>query len=290
MPQIKILLTGAELLQTETIYTELVAAGFSTYLANSSALKGELFVQIPEASDVSFAHKMLKICLDHDFKALVPQLALEVDALAPAKTLFSEYGISIICPDMNQWALISDKTALFSFLQSKQIAVPQTKLLEKQEDFAASMLQLGYPSKKIKVSPLKALNEGDFRIVDDSVTVYNTLFPDFNNPLISYTQLSRIISAGNFPSLILSECINGTEFSFEAYFENGKLISSTNTDELVIQELAKGIAYLLDLSGSFEFSFTQTAQAYCLTNLQPTTLNNPKDLVNLLNTELSKLD
>ncbi|MCO4291652.1 hypothetical protein NF867_02075 [Solitalea sp. MAHUQ-68] len=287
MSQIKLLLTGAQQVQTEELYNTL-SLKYSVYLADSSALTGERFVQIPNITDMAFAHKILKICLDNDFKIVVPQLFDEIGLLAPAKTLFGEYGIVIACPNKAEWDILADKEILFSSLSAARIAVPAFRKLEKFEGFAASMLQLGYPSKQVKVEPCTNNASSDYRIVDDRVDAYYSIFPDIENPLISYTQLSKIVAADNFPALFLSEHLEGQQGYFTAYFNDGELITD-DEPSAILPEIAKEIGTVLNLNGCFELQFTQTEKGYFLHKLIHK-LNTGDKLVTYITNELNKLD
>ncbi len=62
------------------------------------------FLQIPEGSSSSFAHQLLKLCLDNHVDIVFPLRKDELQPLAEAKVLFSEYGIRLIVPDPEQLA------------------------------------------------------------------------------------------------------------------------------------------------------------------------------------------
>ncbi|UKJ06158.1 hypothetical protein [Solitalea lacus] len=289
MSQTKVLLTGAQLPQTEQIYNALSSGQYTVFLADTSDLTGDFFVQIPLYSDSAFAHKILKLCLDNEFKVVIPQIPAEIKALAPAKTLFAEYGIALICPDKRINDLLSDLSLLYTTLQEEKVSVPAFRKVENVENFAPAMLQLGYPSKKIKVEPVNAAKPTDFRIVDDTVNTYGLLFPDPELPLISYTHLSKLIAADNFPPLVFSEFENGVELTYSADFSNGVLQTKSTEEVDLIKSLAVGIASILKLNGNFRFSFVQAAKGFNLIKLN-WNLPETDKLLTFINNELQKLD
>lgn len=269
--QTRLLLTGASLPQTERIFNPLNGT-FHVFLGDSLDLTGESFIPIPQPDDTAFAHKMLKICLDHEIKVVVPQVKQELNALAPAKTLFAEYGIAVLCPEKSILDLLNDKSLLYTRLEAEGFAVPAIQKLAKYDSFVSTMLKIGYPSKKIRVEPLQPVANNDFRIVDDSVSTYGLLFPDPQLPLISYTQLSKLLSGDNFPVLLLSELIEGNACTQVGYFEQG--ICKTNTaDEpdnlnMILMQLSSTVADILKLSGNYELDFVQTQAGFYFIGLR----------------------
>ncbi|MNS39455.1 carbamoyl phosphate synthase-like protein [compost metagenome] len=203
---------------------------------------------------------------------VVPQLKQELEALASAKTLFSEYGIAVLCPSKNILDLLNDKSRLYNRLESEGFAVPAISKLDKFDSFVSTMLKLGYPSKKIKVEPISKRLNSDFRIVDDSVDAYSSLFPNLQNPLISYTQLSKLLSADNFPELLLSVCIDGALQSQIGYYEKGTCKTNTYEDpeplNMILMQLSSSIADVLNLNGSYQLDFVQTEAGFYFTDLK----------------------
>ncbi len=57
------------------------------------------YLNIPSASSPAFVHEMLKRCLDREIGSLIPLGADELQPMAAARPLFSEYGIDIWVPD-----------------------------------------------------------------------------------------------------------------------------------------------------------------------------------------------
>lgn len=62
------------------------------------------FQHIPKGTDPTFAHELLRLCLDHDIRFLLPLGWSEIQSLVETKQLFEEYGIQVCCPDREQIA------------------------------------------------------------------------------------------------------------------------------------------------------------------------------------------
>ena len=64
------------------------------------------FSSIPLGTDPTFAHELLKICLDQQIHLLLPIGLAEIRAIAEAKVLFEEYDIQVLTPSMEELAEI----------------------------------------------------------------------------------------------------------------------------------------------------------------------------------------
>src|SRR5690606_15912141 len=62
------------------------------------------FRSIPKGDNPTYAHELLKICLDQQIHILLPIGLLEIRAIAEAKVLFEEYNIQVLTPSMEELA------------------------------------------------------------------------------------------------------------------------------------------------------------------------------------------
>lgn len=63
------------------------------------------YPQIPTGVNPTFAHELLKLCLDQQIDFVLPLGESEINALAEAKQLFEEYDITAIVPAMDNLPL-----------------------------------------------------------------------------------------------------------------------------------------------------------------------------------------
>lgn len=56
------------------------------------------FLKIPHGDSSSFAHQVLALSLDHHIDTILPLRREELQAFAPARKLFDEYGIKVVVP------------------------------------------------------------------------------------------------------------------------------------------------------------------------------------------------
>lgn len=96
----KTLITGALTAEAARLKNVLQHGGEVIILADSALpdfiLKNSNYIQIPDADDSSFVHKMLSISLNSGVEKLYPLRGKEIQLLSEAKVLFQEYGINII--------------------------------------------------------------------------------------------------------------------------------------------------------------------------------------------------
>lgn len=60
------------------------------------------YLKIPKAKNPVFAHELLKLALDTESQYILPLDIDEVRVLSQSKVLFDEYGITIVCPSIQQ--------------------------------------------------------------------------------------------------------------------------------------------------------------------------------------------
>ncbi len=59
------------------------------------------FINIPKGDSNTYAHEVLKVCLDLEIDKIYPLYSDEILALAGSQQLFNEYGIEVIIPSLN---------------------------------------------------------------------------------------------------------------------------------------------------------------------------------------------
>ncbi|WP_026899389.1 ATP-grasp domain-containing protein [Daejeonella oryzae] len=75
---------------------------FADHIDNSHLkYSGRKHIQIPAGNSASYAHELLKACLDLDIEKIYPLYFDEIVALSEAKLLFDEYGIKVIVPGID---------------------------------------------------------------------------------------------------------------------------------------------------------------------------------------------
>ncbi|WP_036691877.1 hypothetical protein [Pedobacter glucosidilyticus] len=144
---------------------------------------------IPDGNKSSFAHELLSLCLDLDITLVFPLKLSEQKALAEAKVLFEEYGISLALPDLIQAQKIHQLKHLHS-----ELSIPYETVVD-FASFSKAILALGYPEKKIAISQYEGI--GDLIIIKDDVK------NDFFNGLkfMPFTLAAKVLNQNPFTKI-----------------------------------------------------------------------------------------
>ena len=82
-------------------------------------LQKQHYHRIPTGSNPTFAHEVLKLCLDKGCQMLLPLGKIELEPLQEARVLFEEYGISVLMPeDVTSCFFVEDPSGDVRILQA----------------------------------------------------------------------------------------------------------------------------------------------------------------------------
>ena len=134
----KILLTGGKsavalkLLKAFTNYSVVLADYGDVPLFAS---KDYQFISLGIKNEDILAHNLLNYCLNEGLTTILPLHSFEVEALAKAKILFSEFNIEVLLPNLNDlnqyfkpgmknksddWAVFNDGKLIFSTKENEE--------------------------------------------------------------------------------------------------------------------------------------------------------------------------
>ena len=99
------------------------------------ATKDYRFISLGIKNEDVLAHTLLNNCLNEGVEAILPLYGFEVEALAKAKILFSEFNIDVLLPDSlaemyldtnlkektNNWTIFKDGVLIFSTINEESI-------------------------------------------------------------------------------------------------------------------------------------------------------------------------
>lgn len=71
---------------------------YATAESFPAVLKQQGYQVLPEATAATYAHELLKLCLDLGIQYVLPLGALELEPLHEARLLLEEYGITLLVP------------------------------------------------------------------------------------------------------------------------------------------------------------------------------------------------
>lgn len=227
--KVNVLLTGAGAPGAPGIIKCLKLASFINLTvcdANPNAVGrylNEHFFTIPKASDPAFSEIILEECLKRKIDVVVPIVTRELFHFANQKIEFRKKGITVLVSDYHALHIANDKSKLYEFLASKNIEVPDFRVVNNIDSFKQALKDLGYPSKKVCFKPSVSNGSRGFRIIDDAVDEFDLLFNyKPNSTFIKYDDSIRILSSQKFPELLVSEFLPGDEYSIDCLAVNGK--------------------------------------------------------------------
>lgn len=127
--------------------------GYETLFAESGEIPNILLASpdykcLPYAVAPTFAHELLRLCLDEEVDVILPLRLAEMQVLAESATLFWEYGIEVLAPSKTQ-------IVQFGVLSNPQKHLP-IQVLSKGKNILTGTL----------LSPLGDLN-GPFLVPDN---------------------------------------------------------------------------------------------------------------------------
>jgi carbamoyl-phosphate synthase large subunit len=135
---------------------------------------------------------------------------------------FERSGTKIILSPAASLEIANNKSRLYEFLQKKNIPVPQFKTVRNIKEFSEAVNLLGYPEKTICFKPSISNGSRGFRIITNKINELDLLLnhkPD--HVIISLENAINILSAGEFPELLVIEYLQGDEYSVDCLAKNG---------------------------------------------------------------------
>lgn len=215
----------------------------------------ENFYEIPVATATLFAETVLSLCQQKKIDIILPLVTKELLPFANHKDEFEKAGIKLLVTSAASLEIANNKSRLYQFLQWRGITVPDFRVIETVEQFTTALQELGYPDKQICFKPSISNGSRGFRIVTSQVNELDLLFNyKPGNTYISYSDAVRILSSGEFPELLVSEYLPGTEYSVDCLANNGEAI-------LIVPRSRKKMINGISTEG--EFINDENIIAYC---------------------------
>lgn len=213
------------------------------------------FETIPAADDPAFITALLALCQRKNISAVLPLVTKELLPLAHATALFEKAGIKLLVSSAASLEIANNKSRLYEFLQWRDIAVPDFRVVETLEQFQQDVSELGYPGKPVCFKPSVSNGSRGFRIMDEQINESELLFK--HKPNATYIRLAdavRILSAAPFPELLVSEYLPGEEYSVDCLANKGETI-------IAVPRIRRKMINGISVQG--EFIQDESIIAYC---------------------------
>ncbi|HQU56691.1 MAG TPA: ATP-grasp domain-containing protein [Chitinophagaceae bacterium] len=218
---------------------------------------GDDFVQIPFATDANFIPSILTIAKQKNIHCILPLVTKELLPLAESKTKFEQENIKLLLSEKEPLTIANNKAQLYQFLQWRDIAVPDFRVVDSVELLKTAVQELGFPAKQVCIKPSEANGSRGFRIITNELDELDLFFQQKpNTTYIRYEKLLEIFTGHALPELLVSEYLPGDEYSVDCLANQGKAI-------LVIPRLRKKMVNGISVAG--EIIKEENIIQYCTT-------------------------
>lgn len=203
------------------------------------------FCTVPAAGDAAFIPSLLSVCKEKKVDIVLPLVTKELIPLAQAKDLFEKEGVRLLLSSVASLEISNNKSRLCQFLQWRDIAVPDFRVVETAAQFKTAVEELGFPQKKVCFKPSESNGSRGFRILADDMDEAALLFNTKpGHPCIRLEEAMRILSSAPFPELLVSEYLPGEEYSVDCIANNGKVL-------LAVPRLREKMVNGISVAGTF---------------------------------------
>jgi carbamoyl-phosphate synthase large subunit len=183
------------------------------------------FAAIPAGDDPAFIPSILLLCRQKNIQVVLPLVTKELLPLARSADAFREAGVMVMVSPAAALEIANNKSQLYQFLQWRDIAVPDFRVVETIGQFKEALLELGYPEKPVCFKPSVSNGSRGFRIIDDRIDESRLLFQEKpGHCYIRSEEAIRILGSTTFPELLVSEYLPGEEYSVDCLANQGELI------------------------------------------------------------------
>lgn len=213
------------------------------------------FKIIPPATDTYFANLVLSLCKKKNIRVVMPLVTKELIPLAQRSKDFESAGIKLLMSSAASLEIANNKSRLYEFLQWRGIAVPEFRIVETAAQFKTAVEELGFPEKEVCFKPSVSNGSRGFRIISSQVDEADLLFNyKPSSTYIQFNDAMRILSAGPFPELLVSDYLPGKEYSVDCLANQGEPV-------LIVPRLRKRMINGISVEG--EFKQEKSIITYC---------------------------
>lgn len=196
--------------------THIIAADLNPSMSPACQIADEA-VTVPRCTDPSYIDALLDICIKYSITLLVPTIDTELPLLATAKPRFDAHGIHLAISTPAAIALSQDKYSTCTKSGSHGIPTPRSAMLSSFEPEDKSW---NYP---LILKPNAGSNSQGLAWASS---------PD------------KIPNVGDPSSYLVQECLSGTEYTTNCYFDqSGKLLAAVPHERVEVRggEVSKAI-------------------------------------------------
>jgi len=203
---------------------DLYTADMNEYASGRFLVSDCRFSTIPNAKDEKFIQRILELCNKHKVDVLFPLVTLELFKISQYKNEFLNRNIRVIVSEYDAINIANNKCQLYSHLKANDIAIPNFKIINKNEYLEQAAYELGYPDVPVVMKPCISNGSRGIRILDTKKDRFSLLFDE--KPTSLYTNLNEImdtIKGKKIPPLMLCEYLPGDEITVDTLVKEGEM-------------------------------------------------------------------
>lgn len=204
------------------------------------------FVQLPNASDSSFIDSLILECLRYSVDIVLPLVTAELCKISDRKADFADNGIHVVVTGSQGLKIAIDKIALYEFLKSASVPVPEFRVALDVRQLERAVLSLGYPRHSVVMKPGLSNGSRGVRVLDPIKDPFELLFHE--KPTHIYSTLDDILSIvgqRQLPPLIVSEFLPGEEVTVDSIVSAGEI-------KFIVARLRERMVSGITVAGRFE--------------------------------------
>jgi len=224
-------------------------------------------------------NEYLDFCSKHKIDYFYPWKNIEI--FYGNELLFKEIGVKILLPtsSIKNYNLIDDKSKFYKYINSfLPELIPEFRTIKKLKDFSPKYDKIKNKNNLICMKPSKGIYASGFKLILENVDIFEKIQNNKDKYIISKKYLETILPK-TFEEIILIEYINGDEFSYDVFCDNGKIIFGTIRQKhkeqsdfqtivknKFIKKVTKKIVKKMNLSNfiNFQFISKKTGEIYIL--------------------------
>ncbi len=238
----------------------------------SGRFLNDSFEHILPADHPEFIDSILELCHRYQIDVVFPLVTRELFLFAKHKNRFESAQIKVIVSNEEELFIANDKGKIHEHLKSNDLIHADFKITHEYNSLVRYVEDFLSCYQKVCIKPTISNGSRGVRLIDDTVDQFDILFNHKPNSLFtSKNDLLSTLKGKDFPELILSEVLEGEEFTVDTLIQNGKVLlvaprirSKMNAgisvagefiEEKAIIEQVHHISESLSLNGPIGFQF-----------------------------------
>ena len=184
------------------------------------------FYTVPPGRSPEFVPRLIEIVEREQPDVLFPQSSYEVSPIASARNEFEARGALVIVASPRAIALSTDKGLMYRELEGTDVPRPRMRTCDNLTAFTEAVHSLGYPEQGVCFKPAISKCSRGFRILsaetDRIAMLINRRVDETTMTLKEVVDILK--DADPFPSLVVSEFIEGTEYTVDVFCQQGRVL------------------------------------------------------------------